>query len=42
MNEIKSLYHIDNQYLSSPVDFGDFSLVQLEKRHSQGVPFRFG
>lgn len=33
MNEIKSLYHIDNQYLSSPVDFGDFSLVQLGRRY---------
>ena len=33
MNEVKSLYHIDNQYILSPIDFGDFLLVQLGRRY---------
>ena len=33
MSEVKSLYHVDNQHLSSPIDFGDFLLVQLGRRY---------
>ena len=33
MSNLKSIYHIDNQHLESPIDFVDFSLVQLGRRY---------